>query len=112
MINQRTRDGHPLPLASGKLIGFVLDAVAQLNQAQRFLRTYQSLLDGCSAVDQGQFDVVKGGRARQEIESLEDEADLLVANIGQFVIRKLADQPSVQPVLAVGGRIQTTNQVH
>ena len=47
-----------------------------------------------------QLDVVQRRGARQQIESLKDEADFLVADVGQLVIVQLADQPARQPVFA------------
>ena len=37
-------------------------------------------------IDQGQFHVLGRGAARQQVEGLEDEADLPVADLGQLVV--------------------------
>ena len=67
---------------------------------------------GGAVVDQRQLDVVQRGGAGQQIEGLEDEADLLVADARQLVVVQLADQLAVEPVLALGGRIEAADQVH
>ena len=44
-----------------------------------------------AGVDQRQLDVVQRGGARQQVERLKDEADLLVADARQLVVVHLAD---------------------
>ena len=58
---------------------------------------------GGAVIDQGQLDVVEGGGAGQQVEGLEDEADLLVADAGELVVVELADQLAVEPVLPLEG---------
>ena len=41
---QRARDGHALPLAAGKFVGQVIEAVAELHQLQQFARAGVDLL--------------------------------------------------------------------
>ena len=67
---------------------------------------------GGAVVDERQLDVVQRGGAGQQVEGLEDEADLLVADAGQLVVVQLADQLAVEPVFALGGRVQAADQVH
>ena len=54
----------------------------------------------------------KRRRARQQIESLKDEADFPVADGGEFVVIELADQAAREPVIAARGRIEAADQVH
>jgi hypothetical protein len=42
-----------------------------------------------SVIDERQLDVVERGGAGEEIEGLEDEADFLIANAGEFVVVQL-----------------------
>jgi hypothetical protein len=44
-----------------------------------------------AGVDQGQLDVVQRVGAGQQVEGLEDEADLAVADVGQFVVAHRRD---------------------
>jgi len=55
---------------------------------------------------------VQRGGAGQQVEGLEDEADLLVADARQLVVVHVADQLPVDVVVALGGRIQAADQVH
>ncbi len=51
-------------------------------------------------------------RAREEVEGLEDEADLLVADTGEFVVVELGDVVAVEPVFALRGRVKAADEVH
>jgi len=48
----------------------------------------------------------------QQVEGLEDESNLLVADARQLVVVQLADQLAVEPILAPGGRIEAAYEVH
>ncbi len=52
------------------------------------------------------------GGAGEEIEGLEDEADLLVANAGELVVVELGDVVAVEPVVALRGRVEAADEVH
>ena len=53
---------------------------------------------GTPGVDERQLDVVERGRPRQQVEGLEDEADLAVAHRGQLVVVHLRDDLAAQHV--------------
>ena len=55
-----------------------------------------------AVVDEGQLDVVERGGAGEEVEGLEDEADLLVADAGELVVVELGDVVAVEPVACPG----------
>ena len=63
-------------------------------------------------VDQGQLHVLQSGGAGQQIEGLEDEADLLVADLGQVIIGHGGRQLAVQFIGAMGRRVQAADDVH
>ena len=65
-----------------------------------------------AGVDQRQLDVVQRVGARQQIERLEDEADLLVAHPRELAVVHRRHELAVQPVLAVVGRIEAADHVH
>src|SRR4029077_274515 len=52
------------------------------------------------------------GRARQQIESLKNKTDFLVANPRQFLLGKLRNVLAVQAIYAAGGPVQATDQIH
>ena len=55
---------------------------------------------------------MQGGGPGQQIECLEDEANFLVADAGQFVVVEFAHQLRVQPIAAFAGSIEAADQVH
>ncbi len=67
---------------------------------------------GSAVVDEGQLDVVERGGAGEEVEGLEDEADLLVADAGEFVVVELGDVVAVEPVAALRGGVEAADEVH
>ena len=56
--------------------------------------------------------IVQSAGARQEVEVLEDEADLGVAEVGAIVGRGGGDLFAVEPVLTGGGMVQAAEDVH
>ena len=77
-----------------------------------FLGALDARGGGGAVVDERQLDVVQRGGAGQQVEGLEDEADLLVADAGELVVVELADQLAVEPVVALGGRVEAADEVH
>ena len=62
-------------------------------------------------VEQRQLDVLERGRARQQVEALEHEADLLVADMRQLRVSSAAtSRPSSR--YALGRLIEAAEQVH
>ena len=69
------------------------------------------LISGVARVQQRQFDVFKGGGPGQEVEALEHEADLLVADVGQLVAVQVVDMDAVQKIIAAAGIVQAAEDV-
>ena len=59
-----------------------------------------------------QFDVFKGGSAREQIESLKNEADFLVTNVSEFIAAKFGDVDAIQEVCATSRPIQAAENIH
>ena len=76
-----------------------------------FARSWRSS-DWHAGVDQRQLDVVERRRARQQIERLEHEADLFVADPRQLVVVHLADLFAVQQVRALARRVEAADEIH
>ena len=111
-IHQRSRNRHSLALAAGKLVGLVMHAGFHAHRGQSFSRPLAPLLGRHARVNQRQFDVVQRSRSRQQIEGLKHKSNFSIANARQLIIIQLADQLSVEPVIAFAGRIQAADQVH
>ena len=90
----------------------MVHALFQIHRAQRLACTFDPLAGRNAGINQRQFHVVQSRSARQQIESLENEADFLVPDARQLIVFHIADQLAVQVIQALGGRIQAANQVH
>src|SRR5438094_849078 len=82
-------DRHALALPARQLVGAVLHAILEPHQRERLLGAPAPLLVLEAGVYERQLDVVQRVGARQQIERLEHEADLLVANPRQLVVGQL-----------------------
>ena len=60
----------------------------------------------------GVLDIFQGGRPRQQVEVLEDEADAPVADLGQLVRVQPRHLLAGQAVTAVGGAVEAAQGVH
>ena len=92
--HQRAGDRHALALAARQLVGLVVHAVGRGRPARapRCARSRRSSL-GDAGVDQRQLHVVQRVGARQQVEGLEDEADLAVADARPARRRSSARRP-------------------
>ncbi len=103
MVDQSAGDGDPLALAARELVGFVHHAGAEVDGFEDGLGAGDAFGGRGAVVDEGKLDVVQRGGAGEQIEGLEDEADLLVADTGELVVVELGDVVAVEPILALGG---------
>ena len=110
IVDQRAGDGDPLLLAPRQLVGLVIQPVAQTYPRQCCFGARAAIL--AAGVDQRQLNVGKGCGTRQQVEALEDEADLAAAHGGQLVFTEVADVLAVQKVVAAGGLVQAADDVH
>ena len=112
VVDEGAGDGDALALAAGELVGLVHHAGAEVDALEHGLGAGDALGGGGAVVDEGQLDVVQRGGAGEQVEGLEDEADLLVADAGELVVVELGDVVAVEPVLALGGRVEAADEVH
>ena len=83
--DQRPGAGHPLLLAAGQLGRPVLEPVAQVDRGDH--RVEPGLVRLAAGDRQRQRDVLLGGQRRQQVELLEDEADLVPAQLRSAACR-------------------------
>ena len=105
-------DGHPLLLAAGHLGRLVAGAVRQAHLLQRFLRPFRAQGGRHPLIDQGQLHVFPGVEGGDQVKPLKDEADLLVAHVGQLPVGQLGHIHPIQMIVPVGGDIQAAEDVH
>jgi hypothetical protein len=85
---------------------------SELDLLERRLRALLPLARGHAGVDERQLDVVERRGARQQVEGLEDEPDLLVADARQLVVVHRAHLLAVQEVGALRRRVEAADEVH
>src|SRR5262249_39791281 len=92
--HQRTRDGDALLLASGQLIWMMAFAPLKPNRVKGFHSRTPALSRGearLRVVEQGKLHILQCGGPRQEVEPLEHEADLSVADAGDLIVTQPRD---------------------
>src|SRR5712692_10451264 len=80
LVHQGARDGHALLLPPGELAREVMCAVGKPHALERQLRALLALFRGNSRVHRRQLDVLERRSAREQVELLENKAELAVAN--------------------------------
>ena len=87
----------------------MVHAVLKADYGQRLFRALPSL--AVAGIEQRHFHLLQRRHSRQQIERLEDEPDLAVADGGQRVVGQVADQLAVEEVAPRRGRIQASQQI-
>src|SRR5580700_2319409 len=98
---QRASHGHTLLLTARELRRIVPQPVRHANALERVLHFLLALRGARTAVCQGQFDVLVDCEVADQVERLEDEPDLAIANPRALADRQLADGLSVQHVTSI-----------
>jgi len=70
IVHQRSRDGHALLLAAGKLARLMVFPVRQVPRRAGLHGPLVPLLGGRIGIHQRQFDILRGAGARQQVELL------------------------------------------
>ena len=65
-----------------------------------------------AGIGQRQLDVRQRARAGHQVEALEDEPDLAVAQVGEVVFVHVADVDAVDQVAPAAGQVQAAEDVH
>ena len=92
----RARDGDALLLAARELRREVLHAVRHADLLERLLDALLALVRGHAAVGQRQLDVLVDREVADQVEALEDEADLAVADARALGERQRLGRLAVQ----------------
>ena len=108
--DERACDGDALLLAAGQ---FVRTMVQTLLQSKRFDQQVEPLAVRLLAgKGKRHDDVLFGGEHRQQVEALEDEADLVTAQQCQLVIVHTGQVLAIEHDVAAGGRVKAGQSVH
>ena len=85
VLHERAGNGDALLLPPGEFVGFVVQPFAQPHALQGASRQPLAFTHGRATVRQGEFHVLQGAGAGQQVERLEHEPDPFVPNTGQAV---------------------------
>ena len=104
-------DGDALPLAAGELVGQVIEAMAELHQFEQLAGALVDVAARQPFEVQRQGDVLDAGQAGEQVEELEDEADLVAAQAGEVVVGERGDGLPVDADFAGGraGRVRRSD---
>ena len=105
---ERAGDGDPLLLTTGELGGQMLGAMAHADFFECFQHALFTLGGGHAAVGKRELDVLVNRKVADEIEGLENETDLAVADAGTLGEGEALDRATVEHVGAFGGRVEQT----
>ena len=111
-VHERAGDRDALLLAAGELHRPVMGAVREADAAERLQGALAAGPAVEARIDHRQFDIAEGVDARQQVELLEHEADLAVAQARQAVGVEALDRRAGEPVVAAGRPIEAADQVH
>ena len=111
--DQRAGDRHPLLLAARQLARPVLGAVGQTRPTSSAAERSVTPLGRLDArVHERQLDVAQRGHVRQQVELLEHEADVAVADLGQPVLVEVGDVLTGEEQLSRRRDVEAADDVH
>src|SRR5579884_97137 len=101
---------HPLLLPARQLRRPVVLAISEADGGQRGQRSLAAV--GRAGVEQRQLDLLDGRHAGQQVEALEDEAQLAVADRRQLVVGEAGHLDAVELVATARGLVEAADGVH
>ena len=114
LVDQGAGDGDALLLAAGKLVGVMVGARAEADEFERAQGALLLLarLDAMAVVKHRHLDVFQRRRAREQVETLEDEADFFVADIRQRIPVERGNVNAIEQIIAAARTVQRADHVH
>ena len=110
--DERAGDGDALLLTTGELARAMAEAVAEANHAEHGGGAGDAVALGDALIEVGLAVVLFDGECGDEVEGLEDEADLAAPVSGEFFVGHLRDVAAVEEILAGGGAVEAAQDVH
>ena len=99
-------------LSARQLVGPVMDAARESHAVERGERARTPSAPAALRVDERQLDILKRRLPRQKLEALEDEADLLVADLRELARAHPAHIAPVEEIRPAGRAIEAAEHVH
>ena len=112
LADEGAGDGDALELAAGELLGVVSEPSAESEALGVVAGEPSPFGLGDAAVDEWEGDVVDDVEVVEEVEGLEDEADVFVAEEGESAVAAVGHALAVDFHDAAGGDVEESEQVH
>src|SRR5712692_4343129 len=112
LVHQRARNGHALLLPTGHLRWKMLRAIRKPNHGQRFGSSLGAFRLRNSRIQRRQFHILERRRSRQQVESLKNKSNLLIANQRQGFLVVLRNVNAFQQVAPGARFVQASQDVH
>jgi hypothetical protein len=112
VIDQRPGNSDALALTTGELVGLMMAAIGEIHLFQYVHGSFDALFCGYAGIDEGKGDILDGGEPGQQVELLEDEADLYVPDVGEAVVVHFADILAIQNIFSGGGGVEAAKDIH
>src|SRR5207237_10858694 len=110
LADQRAGDRYPLLLSARELRRPVTRAIGQADLSQRRAHARAAVATVARLDEQRVLDVFPGGEDGNEIERLEDEAELARSEIGAATRGQRADRLAVDPDLTRARRVEAADE--
>ena len=111
MAHTGTGDGHTLLLAAAELLREVVGAVTDVHALEHGGDTLFALASPHVEVFEWQLDVLEDVEFVDEVEALEDESDIALAETGAVALLEVAHFGVTEPVVAGGGVVEEAQDV-
>jgi hypothetical protein len=108
--DQRARHRHALLLAAGQLGRAVGEPIRETNGVDQAAQPL--VVDATAGDRERQHDVLLSREDRDQVEELEDEAELVAAQLGEVAVVEVADLHAVEHDRAGGGAVEPGEDVH
>jgi hypothetical protein len=102
---------HPLLLTTGELTRQMFRPMAHADALQRLGHKLLPLGSRHSPISQGQFHIFVNGQIADKIETLENEANLAIADAGAIGERKVGDFAALQGIAPARRSIKQTENL-
>ncbi len=111
VVDEGARDRRALALAARELRRPVVQPVAELDGLEELPAASLALLARDAPVEEGEVDVLEHGELRDEVEGLEDEAEVPVPDPGEAVVGEARDVLAREAVRPLGGVVEAAQDV-
>src|ERR1700737_1893660 len=112
IVGQRSRDRAPLPLPAGEHGRENVGLLRYADALEQLQRPLTASLARDARVEKRELDVASDRGLGQEVVVLEDEADLLVADLRELPTRQALNRLAVQEVASLRGGVEAAQDRH